>query len=235
MPSFDIVLKDIHTLIGMNLKSIRPGADIVLKSIDTTERRFILMTSNGEIKSRPFSEIEAIIKSLNADGIAHVETVLAGSGSSRNQPETILANLPYIDYTFIDRKKHLVIRDKPSHAAGQLQELDLIQAKNIVDRFKERQTSLPVQVIVTSKLRETTMSLVAAGGDLKALSPSAYSVIIQGRLLWIVTPDALSCSSKGAYALLPGTPSSKAVFVGELFGNRLFEEPNAYVIISRAN
>ena len=234
MPSFDIVLEDIHTLIGMNLKSIRPGADIVLTSIDTTERRFILMASNGGIKSRPFSEIESIVKALNADGIVHVETVLAGSGSSRNQPETILANLPYIDYTFIDRKKHLVIRDEPSHAAGQLQELDLIQAKNIVDRFKERQTSLPFQLIVTSKLRETTMSLVAAGGDLKALSPSAYSVTIQGRLLWIVTPAALSCSREGAYALLPGTPSSKAFLVGELFGNRLFEEPNAHVIISRA-
>jgi hypothetical protein len=235
MPSFDIILEDIHSLIGMNLKSIRPGADLILISIDTIERRLVLKASNGEIKSRPFSEIEAIVKALNADGIVHVETVLAGSGSSRNQPETILANLPYIDYTFSDRKKHLVIRDGPSHAAGQLQELDLIQAKNIVDRFKERQTSLPVQVIVTSKLRETTMSLVAAGGDLKALSPSAYSVTIQGRLLWIVTPDTLSCSREGAYALLPGKPSSKAFLVGELFGNTLFEEPNTHVIISRAN
>lgn len=235
MPSFDVVLGDIHALIGMKLKSIRPGADIVLTSIDTTERRFIIKGSNGDIKSRPFSEIESIVKALNVYGIVHVETVLAGSGSSRNQPETILANLPYIDYTFIDRKKHLVIREQPSHAAGQLQELDLIQAKNIVDRFKERQTSLAVQVIVTSKLRETTMSLVAAGGDLKAMSPSAYSVTIQGRILWIVTPDALSCSKEGAYALLSGTPSSKAFLVGELFGNRLFEEPNAYVIISRAN
>lgn len=235
MPSFDVVLGDIHALIGMELKSIRPGADIVLTSIDVTERRFILKSSNGEIKSRPFSEIEAIIKALNVNGVVHVETVLAGSGSSRNQPETIIANLPYIDYTFIDRKKHLVLRDEPSHAAGQLQELDLIQAKNIVDRFKERQTSLPIQVIVTSKLRETTMSLVEAGGDLKALSPSAYSVTVQGRILWIVTPDALSCSKEGAYALLSGTPSSQAFLVGELFGNRLFEEPNAYVIISRSN
>lgn len=235
MPSFDVVLGDIHALIGMELKSIRPGADIVLTNIDVTERRFILKSSNGEIKSRPFSEIEAIIKALNVNGVVHVETVLAGSGSSRNQPETIIANLPYIDYTFIDRKKHLVLRDEPSHAAGQLQELDLIQAKNIVDRFKERQTSLPIQVIVTSKLRETTMSLVEAGGDLKALSPSAYSVTVQGRILWIVTPDALSCSKEGAYALLSGTPSSQAFLVGELFGNRLFEEPNAYVIISRSN
>ena len=219
----------------MNLKSIRPGADVVLTSIDMTEKRFILKTSNGEIKSRPFSEIEAIVKALNAEGMVHVETVLAGSGSSRNQPETILANLPYIDYTFIDRKKHLVLRSEPSHAAGQLQVLDLIQAQNIIDEVRERQISLPVQLIVTSKLRETITSLVAVGGDLKALSLLAYSVIIQGKLLWIVTPEALSCSKEGAYALISGTPSSKAFLVGELFGNKLFEEPNAHVLISQAN
>ena len=235
MPSFDVVLKDLYTLIGMNLKSIRPGADVVLTSIDTTEKRFILKTSNGEIKSRPFSEIEVIVKALNADGMVHVETVLAGSGSSRNQPETMLANLPYIDYTFIDRKKHLVLRSEPSHAAGQLQVLDLIQAQNIIDEFRKRQISLPVQLIVTSKLRETTTSLVAVGGDLKALSLLAYSVIIQGKLLWIVTPEALSCSKEGAYALISGTPSSKAFLVGVLFGNKLFEEPNAHVLISQAN
>ena len=235
MPSFDVVLKDLYNLIGMNLKSIRPGADVVLTSIDMTEKRFILKTSNGEIKSRPFSEIEVIVKALNADGMVHVETVLAGSGSSRNQPETILANLPYIDYTFIDRKKHLVLRSEPSHAAGQLQVLDLIQAQNIIDEVRERQISLPVQLIVTSKLRETITSLVAVGGDLKALSLLAYSVIIQGKLLWIVTPEALSCSKEGAYALISGTPSSRAFLVGELFGNKLFEEPNAHVLISQAN
>ncbi len=233
MRSFDIVLEDIRSLIGLRLKSIRPGADLVLTGIDSSEKRFLLKTANGDSKSRPFSEIEAIVKALNVDGIAHVETVLAGSGSSRNQPETILANLPYIEYTFINRKKHLVIRDEPTHPAGHLQELDPIQAKKIIDRFKVRQTSLPVQVIVTSNLREATMSLVAAGGDLKALSPAAYSVTIQRRTIWIVTPDALKCSKESAYAILSGTPSAKAVFVGELFGNSLFEEPKAFVIVSR--
>ena len=145
-----------------------------------------------------------------------------------------MANLPYVDYTFIDKKKHLLIRDEPSHGLGKLNELDLLEARGIVDRFKARRTSLPVQVIVTSKLRETTTALVALGGDLKALSPTAYSVTVQGRLLWVVTPSILNCSVEGAYALLPGTPSAKANLVGTLFGNRLFEEPNAYLIIGQA-
>ena len=234
MPSFDTVLKDIQSLIGICLKSIKPGSDITLTGIDVAERRFLLKTSNGDNKSRPFSEIENILKALNAEGIVHVETVLAGSGSSRNQPETILANLPYVDYTFISNKKHLILRDEPSHVLGKLNKLDLLEARSIVDRFKARRTSLPVQLIVTSKLRETTTALVALGGDLKALSPTAYSVTVHGRLLWVVTPSVLNCSLEGAYALLPGTPSAKAALVGTLFGNRLFEEPNAYLIISQA-
>jgi hypothetical protein len=115
-----------------------------------------------------------------------------------------------------------------------LNELDLLEAKGIVDRFKARRTSLPAQLIVTSKLREVTTALVALGGDLKALSPTAYSIVVQGRLIWVLTPINLNCSTEGAYALLSGTPSSKATLVGTLFGNRLFEEPNTYLIISQA-
>jgi hypothetical protein len=234
VPSFESVLADIQSLVGLRLKSIKPGADITLTGVDTAERRFLLTTSNGVKKSRPFSEVENIIKALNAEGIVHVDTVLAGSGSSRNQPETILANLPYIDYTFIDKKKHLLIRDEPSHELGKLHELDLLEAKGIVDRFKSRQTSLPVQLIVTSNIREVTTALVVLGGDLKALGPTVYSITVQGRLLWVMSPSTLSCSAEGAYALLPGTPSSKARLVGTLFGNLLFEEPGAHLIISRA-
>lgn len=234
MPSFETVLTDIQLLVGLRLKSIKPGADITLTGVDTAERRFLLTTSNGDKKSRPFSEVENILKALNAEGIVHVDTVLAGSGSSRNQPETILANLPYIDYTFIDRKKHLLIRDEPSHELGKLNELDLLEARGIVDRFKSRRTSLPAQLIVTGRIREVTTALVALGGDLKALDPTVYSITVQGRLIWVMSPSTLSCSAEGAYALLPGTPSSKATLVGTLFGNHLFEEPAAYLIISQA-
>jgi hypothetical protein len=230
MPSFDAILRDIHSLIGLQLRSIKPGADITLTGIEITERRVLLRATNGEKKSRPFSEIETIVKALNIDGIVHVDTVLAGSGSSRNQPETILANLPYIDYTFIDKKKHLVLRNEPSHAMGNLKELELLEAKRIVDSFKARQTALPVQLIVTSKLREITNTLVALGGELKALSPTVYSVTIQSRIIWVVAFGTLDCSSEGNYVLLPVTPTNSANSIGVLFGNRFFEEPNSHII-----
>jgi hypothetical protein len=230
MPSFEAILKDIHSLIGLQLRSIKPGADIVLTGIESAERRFLLRATKGGKKSRPFSEVETIVKALNADGIVHVDTVLAGSGSSRNQPETILANLPYIDYTFIDKKKHLVLRSEPSHPIGNLKELDLLEAKRIVDRFKARQTALPIQLIVTSKLREMTSTLVALGGVLKALSPTVYSVMIQNRIIWVVTSGTLNCSSEGTYVLLPVAPTKAAFSIGVLFGNRFFEEPSTNII-----
>lgn len=213
----------------MPLKSIKPGADIVVTGVEKEGRRILLRASNGKTKSRPFSEIEVILKALNSEGITHVETVLAGSGSSRNQPETIFANLPYIDYTFIDRKKHLVLRDEHCHQLGALKELDLLEAKHIVDNFKTRQTSLPMQIIVTTELRETTKALVALGGDLTALSPEVYSIAVQGRLIWVIKNGTLSCSSEGAYALLPKAPSANAYAIGTIQGIKIFEEPNTHV------
>ena len=41
-------------------------------------------------------------------------------------------------------------------------------------------------------LRETTMALVAIGGDLTALSPEVYSIAVQGRLIWVVKDGTLS-------------------------------------------
>lgn len=232
MPSFDQVIEDVSALVGIKLRSIRPGAEITLSEIDFDERRIILTTSKGVKKSRSFSEVEMIVNALNTNGIAHVDTVLAGSGSSRNQPETILANLSYIEYTFIDRKKHLILRDEPTHALGEIKELDLLEAKRIVDQYKGRQRSLPSQIIVTSNVRDTTMALVSLGGELEALNPSVYSVHIQGRFIWVVSHGTLKCTSDGAYSLLSVAPTHNAFSIGTLLGNRLFEEPGSFTITS---
>ena len=233
MPSIEAVLLDISNMINVKLGSIRPGADITLTKVDFDGVKRELETSSGARRSRPFSEIEAIIRSLNSEKVAHVDTVLGGSGSSRNQPETILANLPYIEYTYIDRKKHLVLRDEPTHELGTLKELSLIEASRIIDEHRDRKIALPSQIIVTSKLRETTMSLVAIGADLSALSQSVYSAKLQARLIWVVMEGTLDLSSEGGYSLVPVMPSADAIYVGELLGTALFEEPGTFVITSK--
>lgn len=234
MPSIEAVLQDISTMTDVKLESIKPGADITVTNVDFDGMKLELENSSGARRSRPFSEIEAIIRSLNSEKVAHVDTVLRGSGSSRNQPETILANLPYIEYTYIDRKKHLVLRDEPTHDLGTLKEVSLIEASRIIDEHRERKIALPSQIIVTSKLRETTMSLVAIGADLSALSQSVYSAKLQARLIWVVLKGTLDLPSEGSYSLVPVMPSVDAIFVGELLGTALFEEPGTFVITSKA-
>jgi len=234
VPSIEAVLQDISTMTDVKLESIKPGADITVTNVDFDGMKLELENSSGARRSRPFSEIEAIIRSLNSEKVAHVDTVLRGSGSSRNQPETILANLPYIEYTYIDRKKHLVLRDEPTHDLGTLKEVSLIEASRIIDEHRERKIALPSQIIVTSKLRETTMSLVAIGADLSALSQSVYSAKLQARLIWVVLKGTLDLPSEGSYSLVPVMPSVDAIFVGELLGTALFEEPGTFVITSKA-
>lgn len=234
MPSITEVLQDIFTMVGMKLGSIRAGADVTLTNVDFDGMKFELETSSGVKRSRPFSEIEAIVRCLNSDTVAHVDTVLGGSGSSRNQPETILANLPYIEYTYIDKKKHLVLRDHSTHEIGTLKEMDFLEATLLIDQHRERQLALPSQIIATTDLRETTMKLVALGADLSALSQSVYSASLQGRLIWVVLKGTLELSSEGGYSLLPIMPSADAVFVGELLGTALFEEPSTFIVTSKA-
>jgi hypothetical protein len=234
VPSIEEVLQDISIMVDIKLESIRAGADITLTNVDFDGMRLELETSSGVKRSRPFSEVEAIIRCLNSEKVAHVDTVLGGSGSSRNQPETILANLPYIEYTYIDKKKHLVLRDEPTHKIGTLKEVSLLEATRLIDQHKERQITLPSQIIVTTSLRAVTMNLVALGADLTALSQSIYSANIQGRLIWVVLKGTLEFSSEGGYALLPVGPSADAVFVGELLGTALYEEPGTFIVTSKA-
>ena len=78
------------------------------------------------------------------------------------------------------------------------------------------------------------MCLVTIGGDLNALNQSIYSVKLRERLIWIVLKGTLDLSSEGGYTLVPVTPSANAVYVGELLGTALYEEPNTFIITSKA-
>ena len=118
--SFDDVLKDIEGLIGLRLESIRPGAEIVVREVSSDEGRIELETAKGDVKSRPISELRRIWEALSNGTPVHIERVLGGSGSSRNQPETIFANLPYIEWMRHNGKKHIVNVGRNSHPPGTL-------------------------------------------------------------------------------------------------------------------
>jgi hypothetical protein len=68
----------------------------------------------------------------------HVDSVLFGSGSSRNQPETILANMPDVEWLNLNDRKHIVWVGRQTHEVGTLREIGEFEATQIRARFRGR-------------------------------------------------------------------------------------------------
>ncbi|MCS0045257.1 DUF262 domain-containing protein [Vibrio antiquarius] len=122
---FKDVLSDIEKLVGKQLQSLNPKTPpIYVTKIVHEEKKYFVSLSPNEIgNARLFWELEAIWSDLLHKGFSNVDQALYGSGSSRNQPETILAHLPYIQHFRFKGKKHIFLRSKPIHELGTLSEL----------------------------------------------------------------------------------------------------------------
>nr|WP_320126707.1 DUF262 domain-containing protein [uncultured Shewanella sp.] len=131
--TFETLLDDIEQLIHLPLKAITATtAGITLLSIDRESGKYVVKSedSKRELK-RNIRELEAIYASLIKDGYCNVEQALQGSFTSRHQPETIFANLPYIQYFKFERRKHLVLREGSYHPLGETQELPAKEQRQI--------------------------------------------------------------------------------------------------------
>ena len=125
MKSFDEVMLDINNnLIGVMLNSISGRATPFKITEVNFERRNFYIDLNGKQKSRPFDELERIWQEMRSKPAVHVESFLGGSGSSRNQPETILANLPYVEWLLISGKKHISYFDEETHEFCKINEME---------------------------------------------------------------------------------------------------------------
>lgn len=230
MPSLKKVLSDIDALKGRSLASIRPGADLVVQLLNYEEERIVLRSARGKIRSRPFSEIEAILQILNLEHVAHVDSVLGGSGSSRNQPETILANLPYVEFTFFDNKKHLVLRERETHSSGTLMQMDQLESRKLADKIKKRSLEFPSQIIIADDLSVILQTLKSLGGEAIPLAPNVYRVRNGDILLWVVKSGILTVSQPGAYLVLRSAPLEEANSVGSLDGVDFCEHKGSFVL-----
>ena len=150
--NFSEVLGDVHKLIGLELDSIRPGAKIVIIDVDEEKKSLLLKTATGTTRSRPIDELQKIWDEMMVKPAVHVDGVLHGSGTSRNQPETILANLPYIEWLKIDNKKHIAFVGKNTHPYGTLKQMDSFEASEIASKVK---------AAVGNKKNEFSMAIVA--------------------------------------------------------------------------
>ena len=136
MKSFDDVIRDINeSLLGKELQSIS-GRATPFKIVEVNvEKRNLYINMSGKQKSRPFDELERIWQEMRSKPAVHVESFLGGSGSSRNQPETILANLPYVEWLPIEGKKHIAYVDEDTHEPGTIRQMGN-------ERLKEYQAAM---------------------------------------------------------------------------------------------
>jgi len=189
---YEEVVSDIKRLVGKRLRSIRPGADITLTDVDAYQQRLELTDSIGNQRSRPLAEIRQVWEELCTTPAVHVDSVLAGSGSSRNQPETILANLPYVEWLVINSRKHIALVPKPSHPSGTLKEMDGLAAHKIRAGMRQQSQDLPSAVIVTSDPRPISNCLEGLSGlQPTAPAPGIYKHKVGSREILVVNTTAI--------------------------------------------
>lgn len=204
--TFADVLEDIKKLIGLELQSIRPGANITIREVSEEKECLTIKTSQGQIKSRPLSELQAIWNELMKSSAVHVEGVLHGSGTSRNQPETILANLPYIEWLKIDNKKHIAYVGKNSHPYGTLKHMDAISADSIVSKIKSiSDSNITKIVLVTNDITRAINQLQECiPGFQSTIEPGIYSYASNKVNILLLLPSK-TILPVGYYAVIEST------------------------------
>lgn len=126
------LLIDLTNLIGTPLRPINSNADsITLIEIDTQTGRYFVKPNNGKKVSRNITEFESILNDLLEFGYANVETSLGGSGSSRHHPETLLSNLPYIEFFKYKNKKHIFLTENNTHDYATIKEVSNYDLRKI--------------------------------------------------------------------------------------------------------
>jgi hypothetical protein len=136
--------------------------------------------------------MKRIWEALRHEPAVHVDSLLGGSGSSRNQPETLLANLPYVEWLRIDGRKHLAFVGRPTHDLGTLKEMDPLRAEELRLRMRARIESRKGQLIlVTQQPADVTRALRAVAGQEPETLAGEYRVSFGKSFVSIIQADAL--------------------------------------------
>lgn len=154
--NFDIVIEDLKLLTGQKLESIRPGADIFIDDVNEKLGRITVITTSGKKQSRPLSELINIWQKLHEQAAVHVDEVLHGSGTSRNQPETLMANLPYIEWFKFNNKKHIALTGKNTHPRGTKKQMDELSAELLREIMRKNDYDDLASVIISTDLSKAT-------------------------------------------------------------------------------
>lgn len=212
---FDDVIAQVESMVDLKLESIRPGADITITKVDIESKRICLRTSKGKDKSRPFSELQRIWEALCENGYAHVDSVLNGSGSSRNQPETIMACLPQIEWLYINGKKHLVMMSDNTHPLGQLRKMDIVAAEELKNKLEKagnnviNEEQIKIKTVIVSQDIAMHAEILErqSGSSPRIIEQGIYEFAIEGARVLLVSEGAAPENLVvGTYVVLSGNP-----------------------------
>ncbi|MFA0661658.1 DUF262 domain-containing protein [Vibrio splendidus] len=149
---FKDVLSDIEKLVGKQLQSVNPKtAPIYITKVDRPSKKYFISSIPDDLgTARSFWELEDIWSELIHKGFSNVDQALYGGGSSRNQPETVFANLPYIQHFKYKDRKHILLRGVNVHEIGTLSQLQPDDYQNVAKKI-DSYFSLSNQLISDSQ------------------------------------------------------------------------------------
>lgn len=201
--NFSDVERDVHKLIGLELNSISRGTPITIEDIDDEHERLIIKPKNGNSRSRPMDELRRIWDALQKEPAVHVDKVLNGSGTSRNQPETILANLPYIEWLRIDNKKHISYVGESTHPFGALQEMDRVKAVDITAKLMTSKRTDRISTVIVSRDVNSSISSVQSicSGTVSTVERGIYQLETKTDLIVFVSADMCGLE-EGTYCVV---------------------------------
>lgn len=207
---FTDVINDLIKMEGLRLNSIRPGAEIVIEKVDVEQKRLTIRNASGKTQNRYFAELERIWEALLANPAIRVEDVLNGSGSSRNQPETIFANLPYIEWLKVDNKKHIAYVEKITHSYGTLRKMDAAAANNLVDKFAKNEVlDVPVVIVAADDIAVTAKKITDSFGVAPAaISEGFYEFKLKTTRIILACAETIGIP-KGSYSEVKAFPRCK--------------------------
>lgn len=207
--NLDQLLVKIDRLRGIWLTPLGRARRIKVVEVDTKGHRVVLQVEGEQRKrSRPFSEFESLLHALKRDSAIHVDSVLAGSGSSRNQPETILANLPGIEYLKIDGRKHLARVSDHGRAYGTIKAMDAVQAQALAASLLVQDKTPPVAVLVVDAAHVALAATLAAKRRVSQTALSADAVVIGKKADGLFVASSAIGLPDGAYPMFD-TPAHK--------------------------
>lgn len=226
MMTYNDLLKDIEKLVGLHLHSIRPGAELTVEAIEREKCSLSLRNAQGNLRKRSLDEIRNLWNELQKKRIVHVDGFLHGSGSSRNQPETILANLPYIEWLKYNGKKHLAYVEKSTHEFGTLREMNPVEQIGFCELLSKIQNKRRrySYAVVTNDIKQCIDGFNKDSlFDLTVVEQGAYALSMQNQEVLFLSADKYKLT-KGVYPILHDQAICASAFVFKLNNVLYFAE-----------